>query len=919
MENWTANAAVQAATEALLERIAEQAGFKLSTGGNAIDVVQFIVKCLEDHEGFNAGKGSAVNEVGGHELEAAIVGGHKGSYGAVACSKTVKNPIEAARLLLDSDKLCILVGEAADTYAHQAGLDIVDNTHFTTTKRMDHLENWKAGHSVQAENLGTVGAIALDIHGNLAAAGSTGGKTGKPLGRIGDTAIIGAGLIVNKHVAVACSGHGEAILESNVAATVSSLVASKVPLESAVDTAIQQVSQQSDGMPCAILAMDHRGKLYSSSTGRIFSTASSTSLTPARSSMAETTVPILEQHVFYADGVLRAGLTRYPTVHGQCVIELRNCKEISTLDLRILLHVFKIIAKIELALRHAIGSSKCGIVSRGGSTISLLPFEIQKDDCTHGQKQHDRGHTRRASIDARLGRIHAKITSTSLSLANGHVPKSPQSSGLHEDYHSWLIWESDSYAAFLSPEGSVRGECNLRQKAHADKPESSFDAKNIWGFVQAIQAVIELLQTSLGVTHCGINIDPLADSNGSIILILQPISMMKAVPSPAPFHKSYPGYVTSQLGPLSKNKREMLELVDTIRAFFKPTTVKPPGSWKDPLAHSLQALNHPWYQAMFELQDTFYHACITFFRTEMGFDYVLSPLTSDCISSPVGLGSDSSPVRISLFDRDTYLADSMQFALEYMLRLKEGTKGTYYVSSSFRGEDPDSSHLNQFFHVECELEGGMDKGMEVMEKFVVSVAGTLLEKHRSLITSIAGDTSHITDLLDFAASPGVRFPRMTFAEAMEICGADTEAWEYVVPEAPALGKKLTRKGERAIMKQHGGVVWLTNMSHLSVPFYQAYSDKEHKNALCGDLLMGIGEMGGLGERHKTADDVKAALTQHGVPLDTYKWYIDLRDYKPIQSVGWGVGMERFMLWLLKHDDVRDIAVIPRLKTGAYLP
>lgn len=137
------------------------------------------------------------------QLEAAIVSGSTGSYGAVACIKTVKNPIEAARLVLDSDNLCMLVGEAADKYAENAGLDIVDNAHFTTPKRLGHLEKWKAGQLIQAENLGTVGAVALDSYGNLAAAGSTGGNTCKPLGRIGDTAIIGAGLIANKHAAVA--------------------------------------------------------------------------------------------------------------------------------------------------------------------------------------------------------------------------------------------------------------------------------------------------------------------------------------------------------------------------------------------------------------------------------------------------------------------------------------------------------------------------------------------------------------------------------------------------------------------------------------------------------------------------------------------------------------------------------------------
>ena len=146
------------------------------------------------------------------------------------------------------------------------------------------------------------------------------------------------------------------------------------------------------------------------------------------------------------------------------------------------------------------------------------------------------------------------------------------------------------------------------------------------------------------------------------------------------------------------------------------------------------------------LQNAFYHACIKFFQIEMCYDYVLSPLTSDCISSPMGLGSDSLPVEIPIFGRSIYLADWMRLTLEYMLRIGEGSVGTHYVSPSFPGEDSDRSHLNQFYHVDCKLLGGMDEGMKLMEKFVVSVAATPLKDHKELIRSIAGDTGHISSI-----------------------------------------------------------------------------------------------------------------------------------------------------------------------------
>jgi len=124
----------------------------------------------------------------------------------------------------------------------------------------------------------------------------------------------------------------------------------------------------------------------------------------------------------------------------------------------------------------------------------------------------------------------------------------------------------------------------------------------------------------------------------------------------------------------------------------------------------------------------------------------------------MGLGSDPLIVKIQLRDRETYLADSIQFTLEYV-RINQGSTGTYSVSPSFRGEKPDSSHMDQFYHVECELLGNMDDRMEVMEKFVIAVATTSLEKHGDLIQSICGDERHIQNVLEFA---GGRSPLPTY-------------------------------------------------------------------------------------------------------------------------------------------------------------
>ena len=133
----------------------------------------------------------------------------------------------------------------------------------------------------------------------------------------------------------------------------------------------------------------------------------------------------------------------------------------------------------------------------------------------------------------------------------------------------------------------------------------------------------------------------------------------------------------------------------------------------------------------------------------------------------MGLGSDSLPVKANILGDEVYLADSMQFHLEYALRLadREMTRGTYYVSSSFRGEDHDESHLNQFYHVECELVGDMDEAIAVAEGYVAHVTSSLLESHRDAIVAAAGKVLHVEVLLEQMKTP---LPRITHREAEKL-------------------------------------------------------------------------------------------------------------------------------------------------------
>ena len=189
----------------------------LKSGGPALDAVEATIRVLEDSPHFNAGYGAALTENFDHELDASLMDGASLNAGAVAGIKRVRNPISAARAVLDSGKAVLLAGEAADHFAEQAGLGMVSPDYFTTQRRIDAVKNLKQraltgtiAKASEAEKHGTVGAVARDRQGHLAAGTSTGGFNNKPKGRVGDSPIIGAGTYARDGLcAVSCTGQGE--------------------------------------------------------------------------------------------------------------------------------------------------------------------------------------------------------------------------------------------------------------------------------------------------------------------------------------------------------------------------------------------------------------------------------------------------------------------------------------------------------------------------------------------------------------------------------------------------------------------------------------------------------------------------------------------------------------------------------------
>jgi beta-aspartyl-peptidase (threonine type) len=198
--------------------LALRAGWKiLRSGGSALDAVQAAVVVMEDSPHFNAGHGAALTARAEHELDAAIMDGNNLAAGAVCMVRRVRNPVLAARAVLDGAKAVLMAGDAADDFAAKAGLSMVERSYFTTQRRVDALcllqQREQTGAFIpasEAEKHGTVGAVARDAHGHLAAATSTGGFNNKPAGRVGDSPIIGAGTYARDGVcAVSCTGQGE--------------------------------------------------------------------------------------------------------------------------------------------------------------------------------------------------------------------------------------------------------------------------------------------------------------------------------------------------------------------------------------------------------------------------------------------------------------------------------------------------------------------------------------------------------------------------------------------------------------------------------------------------------------------------------------------------------------------------------------
>ncbi|MFD1139967.1 isoaspartyl peptidase/L-asparaginase family protein [Larkinella insperata] len=246
-----------------------EAGYAvLARGGSALEAVEQAVRSLEDFEKFNAGRGSVFSANGKHEMDASIMCGQTLKAGAVAGVTNIRNPITLARTVMEKSENVFLLNPGAEEFAREHGIAVEPDDYFYTDHRFQQLKEAQEANRTQLDHSrsntgkGTVGAVALDANGNLAAATSTGGLTNKKYGRVGDTPVIGGGTYANNQTcAVSCTGYGEFFIRAVVAYDVSCLLDYKgLSLQEACDWVVQHKLKDMGGEG-GLIAVDRAGNV----------------------------------------------------------------------------------------------------------------------------------------------------------------------------------------------------------------------------------------------------------------------------------------------------------------------------------------------------------------------------------------------------------------------------------------------------------------------------------------------------------------------------------------------------------------------------------------------------------------------------------------------------------------------------------
>jgi len=325
----------------------------------------------------------------------------------------------------------------------------------------------------------------------------------------------------------------------------------------------------------------------------------------------------------------------------------------------------------------------------------------------------------------------------------------------------------------------------------------------------------------------------------------------------------------------------------------------------------IQNLTHDeYYRNLILLRNEISSACDDFFRSRQAPKVDLFMIARG-ISSPMGKGSDSEPVPITIGTQSVNLVDSAQFGMEPLV-LKH-FKAVYCYLPSFRGEDSDARHLTQFYHCEAEIRGNYKDVMNLVNDLVKSIIARVIDKQNQ--ANYPFKNNNFKQIKSLIKTP---FPVISFDEAAKILNQQSEKNEYL--NLFDYGRVITSKGEAFICQHFGGQVpvWIEKYDRDTVPFYQKPDPENTEKVLNADLIFPSinggfgGEIIGAGQRQDSVAQLKESMSRQNIK-DTaaYNWYLELRNDKNYQTTsGFGLGIERLIAWMLGTPIIAEAAIYP---------
>ncbi|MEK7518159.1 MAG: amino acid--tRNA ligase-related protein [Patescibacteria group bacterium] len=329
--------------------------------------------------------------------------------------------------------------------------------------------------------------------------------------------------------------------------------------------------------------------------------------------------------------------------------------------------------------------------------------------------------------------------------------------------------------------------------------------------------------------------------------------------------------------------------------------------------HISTLASSPYYRNLVLLRNTVEAACDEYFQ-DLKAPKVDLYLIAKGISSPMSRGSDSSPIPLQLGSQSAFLVDSAQFGMEPLVCGQFNM--VYCYLPSFRGENSDHRHLNQFYHCEAELRGSYLKCMKTAENLVKHIISAVIDSYRS--SKFDFDTHNFKEIQNIRS---LKFPILTFDDAQILL--KKHKLSHLIELRP-YGRVLTSKGEIRLAEIVGDnkvPIWVSKYDRDVVAFYQKPDPDDPEKVLNADLIFPSingrfgGEIIGLGQRQDNRKEMLRSMKRQKIKsINSYKWYIDLRKNSKYRTTsGFGLGIERFIAWMLGLNSIIDASLYPVIK------